>query len=144
MVVFYFLTAGGPTYTQLGGNQNVANPQGNFAHASPGGSGQGMWPPQWQGGASEGQQAASGQQVQQAAPQQPGSTQNEEFSDMFRMLDPPGQEFSDISGMFNTFPEWKLWRFIYWWLLHSLHLEELWILLPFKTCVKNNRREYLI
>ncbi|KAK3096971.1 hypothetical protein FSP39_005278 [Pinctada imbricata] len=90
--------AGGPTYTQLGGSQN---PQGNFAHASPGGSGQPMWAPQWQGGAAEAQQNPQGQQVQSAPPPQPGTQQqqNEEFSDMFRMLEP------DISGMFNTFPE---------------------------------------
>ncbi|XP_061172909.1 aryl hydrocarbon receptor nuclear translocator homolog isoform X2 [Saccostrea echinata] len=93
--------AGPPTYTQLG-SQNIPSSQpNNFSHSSPPTStGQGMWPPHWQGGAAEAPQNPQGQQ---APP--PNGQQNEEFSDVFRMLDPPGQEFNDLSGMFNTFQD---------------------------------------
>ncbi|KAJ8304768.1 hypothetical protein KUTeg_018351 [Tegillarca granosa] len=108
------LTAGGPTYTQLGGSQSAPNSQPNtFVHSSAAGSGaSGMWhTPHWQGG--DGGQ----QQTQQQAPPPPpqgqsqGTTQQqqqqqtEEFSDMLSMLAQPGPEFSDLSGMFNSFTD---------------------------------------
>ena len=65
-------------------------------------SGQGsMWQPSWQGANPDGaQQPPTAQHP--AGPQQ---QQEENFSDMFRMLDQQGQEFSDLSGMFNTFTD---------------------------------------
>lgn len=58
-----------------------------------------MWQSGWQGGANDGNQP-------QSATQHPaGNQQDEHFSDMFRMLDQPGQEFNDLSGMFQTFTE---------------------------------------
>lgn len=59
-----------------------------------------MWPQHWQGGAAEATQNPQGQH-----PPPPNGQQNEEFSDVLRMLDPPGQEFNDLSGMFNTFQD---------------------------------------
>lgn len=95
------LSAGPPTYTQLG-SQNIPSSQpNNFSHSSPPSStGQGMWPQHWQGGAAEATQNPQGQ-----PPPPPNGQQNEEFSDVLRMLDPPGQEFNDLSGMFNTFQD---------------------------------------
>lgn len=58
-----------------------------------------LWPPGWQGGANDGTQGQAGPQ------HQPGNQQEENFSEMFRMLDQQGQEFSDLSGMFNTFTD---------------------------------------
>lgn len=55
----------------------------------------------WQqggGGANDGTQQAG--QAHSA-----GNQQEENFSEMFRMLDQPGQEFNDLSGMFNTFTD---------------------------------------
>lgn len=93
--------AGPPTYTQLG-SQNIPSSQpNNFSHSSPPSTtGQGMWPQHWQGGAAEATQNPQGQ-----PPPPPNGQQNEEFSDVLRMLDPPGQEFNDLSGMFNTFQD---------------------------------------
>lgn len=113
--------AGGPTYTQLGGSQGgVPNSQPNtFPHSSTSGAaGTGLWPPShWQGNAGDGTQSqtqagpqgptqgpAPSSQAQATTPQQ--QPQTEEFSDMFRMLDQQGgPEFSDLSGMFNTFTD---------------------------------------
>ncbi|XP_022333898.2 aryl hydrocarbon receptor nuclear translocator homolog isoform X2 [Crassostrea virginica] len=93
--------AGPPTYTQLGSQSIPSSQPNNFSHSSPPSTtGQGMWPPHWQGGAAEAPQNPQGQQ---APP--PNGQQNEEFSDVLRMLDPPGQEFNDLSGMFNTFQD---------------------------------------
>lgn len=61
---------------------------------SPGGAG--LWP-QWPQGSGDG----SGQQQGGGQPPQ----QQEEFGDMFGMLSQPPNEFNDLSGMFNTFPE---------------------------------------
>lgn len=106
--------AGGPTYTQLGGSQSAPNSQPNtFVHSSAAGSGaSGMWhAPHWQGG------DAGQQQGQQQAPPPPPQGQSqgtaqqqqqqtEEFSDMLSMLaQPGGPEFSDLSGMFNSFTD---------------------------------------
>lgn len=56
----------------------------------------------WQGAGSDGSQnTQTGNQAHHPGNQQ----QPEEFSDMFRMLDQQGQEFSDLSGMFNTFTD---------------------------------------
>ena len=56
----------------------------------------------WQGTGSDGSQATqAGNQSHHPGTQQPP----EEFSEMFRMLDQQGQEFNDLSGMFNTFTE---------------------------------------
>lgn len=59
-----------------------------------------MWQQGWQGGANDGSQPQAGTQQHPA-----GNQQDENFSDMFRMLDQQGQEFSDLSGMFNTFTD---------------------------------------
>jgi hypothetical protein len=100
----------GPTYTQLGGQRGSATQGSSYSHAVSTAGTQGIWP-QWQGGAegSQGQQSQV-QSVQgqashsvQQAQAQPGQSQ-EEFSDMLRMLDQQGTEFSDLS-MFNTFQE---------------------------------------
>ncbi|XP_064648063.1 aryl hydrocarbon receptor nuclear translocator homolog isoform X3 [Lineus longissimus] len=97
----------GPTYTQLGGQRGSAPQASSYSHAVSTAGAQGIWP-QWQGGAegSQGQQSqvqsVQAQAVQQGQAQ-PGQSQ-EEFSDMLRMLDQQGTEFSDLS-MFNTFQE---------------------------------------
>lgn len=56
-----------------------------------------MWQSGWQGGGNDGNQSQPTQQ-HQAGNQQ-------EFSDMFRMLDNPGQDFNDITGMFHNFTD---------------------------------------
>lgn len=61
-----------------------------------------MWSQQW-GAADASSQQQHPQQQQQQHPQQ----QQEEFSDMFGMLGQPATEFSDLSGMFTNFTEWK-------------------------------------
>ena len=65
-------------------------------------------PAQTQQQPSAGQSSASQQQAPPTSTAPPGSgggQQSEEFSDMLRMLDNSGTEFSDLSGMFNTFTE---------------------------------------
>ena len=54
-----------------------------------------------------GQSQASSSAAQPQQQQQPAQSgqQQEEFSDMLRMLDNSGTEFTDLSGMFNTFTE---------------------------------------
>ncbi|XP_052791510.1 aryl hydrocarbon receptor nuclear translocator homolog isoform X4 [Mya arenaria] len=83
--------AGGPGFAQI-----------SPSSTSPGGAqpGAGIWPAGWQGGAGEGNQPQGG-----APTHQPPNQQEENFSEMFRMLDQQGQEFNDLSGMFNTFTE---------------------------------------
>lgn len=79
--------AAGPGFSQI--SPNSSSPaQGN------------MWQQGWQGGANDGSQPQAGTQQHQQ-----GNQQDENFSDMFRMLDQQGQEFSDLSGMFNTFTD---------------------------------------
>ena len=60
-----------------------------------------MWQSGWQGGANDGNQPQTTTQQHQA-----GNHAEEQFSDMFRMLDPPGQDFNDLSGMFHNFTDW--------------------------------------
>ena len=57
----------------------------------------------WQGASADGgnQAAPSGNQPHHTGNQQQAG---EEFGDMFRMLE-QGQEFNDLSGMFNTFTD---------------------------------------
>ena len=71
-------------------------------YSSAAAGGPGMWPPQhWQGGDGQPPQGQPNMAGQAAANHQ---AQPEEFSDMLRMLDPQ-PEFSDLSGMFNTFTD---------------------------------------
>ncbi|KAL4227602.1 hypothetical protein ACF0H5_013043 [Mactra antiquata] len=85
------------------GTQSGAAAAGpGFNQISPSGSSpaQGnMWQTGWQGGANDGAQTQTSTQQHQA-----GNQQDENFSEMFRMLD-QGQEFNDLSGMFNTFTD---------------------------------------
>ena len=61
-----------------------------------------IWQSGWQGGANDGNQPQTTTQQHQA-----GNHAEEQFSDMFRMLDPPVQDFNDLSGMFPNFTEWE-------------------------------------
>lgn len=97
--------SGGPTYTQLGGQRTGAtaaarpSPYGPATASAPN-----MWP-HWQGSESVPTSQAAGPSGA-PAPGAPGHPpQQEEFSDMLRMLDQQSTEFSDLSGMFNTFQE---------------------------------------
>ena len=97
LITELFLSAA-PTYTQLGGGR-VGMAQAGYPHSSA------VWP-QWQpssDSASHSTQQSS--TSSQAQAQQGGQQGQEEFSDMLRMLDNSGTEFSDLSGMFNTFTE---------------------------------------
>ncbi|XP_050403551.1 aryl hydrocarbon receptor nuclear translocator homolog isoform X2 [Patella vulgata] len=79
-------SSGSATYNQISPNtSSPGNPN--------------MWP-QWQGAQTDG----NPQTNPQTTATQPQSN-TEEFGDMFRMLDQPASEFTDLSGMFNTFTE---------------------------------------
>ncbi|XP_052283469.1 aryl hydrocarbon receptor nuclear translocator homolog isoform X2 [Dreissena polymorpha] len=80
--------AGGPGFSQISPNSASPGAQG----------GGGMWQSGWQSGATEGQPPQGGGDA-------PGGQQEENFSEMFRILDQQGQEFTDLSGMFNTFTD---------------------------------------
>ena len=108
-----------PTYTQLGANAR-APPSGGSASNYSATAQTAVWP-QWtptsdsavpQGGATGHTQATAGSGTHNAS--QGGSStghggstqqQQEEFSDMLRMLDNSGTGFTDLSGMFNSFNE---------------------------------------
>ena len=94
-----------PSYTQLGSR----------TPSQPGAYSQSAWP-QWQASA-EGQPTShqsaaaatagtgTGHSSTAASGGQGGPGQQEELSDMLRMLDNTGTEFSDLSGMFPQFTE---------------------------------------
>ncbi|ESO87565.1 hypothetical protein LOTGIDRAFT_166445, partial [Lottia gigantea] len=92
----------GPYARSEGTTDYTGTASGNYNQISPNTSSPGnpnLWP-QWQGA----QSSDNNQQNPQAtAPQ--SQTNPEEFGDMFRMLDQPATEFTDLSGMFNTFTE---------------------------------------
>ncbi|KAL3865960.1 hypothetical protein ACJMK2_043304 [Sinanodonta woodiana] len=101
-------TAQGHYAQSQGGDYAGTAPGAVYSQISPPGTSPsnnaGMWQPSsWQqGGANDGNPVQQGQAGTQQ--NQPGQ-QPEEFSDMFRMLDQQGQEFSDLSGMFTTFTD---------------------------------------
>lgn len=108
-----------PTYTQLGANARAPPPGGSASNYSATAQ-TAVWP-QWtptsdsavpQGGATGHTQATAGSGTHNASQGSSstghgGSTQQqqEEFSDMLRMLDNSGTGFTDLSGMFNSFNE---------------------------------------
>jgi len=96
---------GGTDFTTAAAGAGAAS---GYSQISPSSSspGQGnLWPTGWQqGGANDGAHQPSGTQQQQQHPGA-GNQQEENFSEMFRMLDQQGPEFNDLSGMFNTFTD---------------------------------------